>query len=60
MRNRSDILDLRNFNAEVIQGAYCGLTSRSRSLDFNFKVLYTELNCNLTGCFCSNLRCKRS
>src|SRR4051812_16267906 len=43
VRYRRDVRDLRDLDAECVQRAHCGFTTRARALDADFEVLDAAL-----------------
>lgn len=60
MRNRSDVLDARDTNAEGIERTNGGFATGAGAHDAHFNVLQTEFLGNLASVFGSNLSCKGS
>ena len=60
MRNRSDVLDARDTNAEGIESTNGGFATGAGAHDAHFNVLQTEFLGNLASVFGSNLSGKGS
>ena len=55
MRHRCHVLNLGDFDAQIVQRTNCRLTTRTWALDTHFQVLYTTFHRHFAGCFRSDL-----
>ena len=59
MRDRGDIRDRQNLEAQRIQRTHGGIATRAGTLDPHFQVLDAALLRHFAGVFCRNLRRER-